>query len=146
MLPAPTVPVPPTPWQNLVKATLPPPVGPGGPPWDAASVGAAAWSAGTTVESAGAAVVVSTGAAVVVSTGAAAVVSAGTVSAQALIGSPASASTAIERMGTMTRFTQTSPINPPTRPYLLRKTACRRGCQAMGASDYHLWRPSHPGA
>src|SRR5437660_12366991 len=109
MLPAPTVPVPPTPWQNMLKATLPPPVGPGGPPWDAAGVGAAAWSAGTTVESVGAAVVVSTGAAVVESTGAAVVestgaavvVSAGTVSAQAHIGSPASASTAIKRTGTM---------------------------------------------
>src|SRR5438874_1440396 len=109
MLPAPTVPVPPTPWQNLLKATLPPP--PGGPPWDAARMGAATWSAGTTVESVGTAVVVSTGAAAVVSTGAA-VVSAGTVSAQAVVGSPASASTAIERMGTMKRFTQTSPINP----------------------------------
>ena len=87
MLPGPTVPVPPTPWQNLLKARLPPAV------------------AGPTVESVGgAAVVVSTGAAVVMSTGAP-VVSAGTVSAQALIGSPASVRTAIERMGTMTRFT-----------------------------------------
>src|SRR5438874_13570052 len=143
MLPAPTVPVPPTPWQNLLQATLPPP--PGGPPWDAARMGAATWSAGTTVESVGTAVVVSTGAAAVVSTGAA-VVSAGTGSAQAVVGSPASASTAIERMGTMKRFTQTSPINPADPALSLKEISCTRGCQAIDATDYHVWRPSAPGA